>query len=523
MPVLTAIDTLAVQRYIFTSNRLKDVVTGSFLVKKATFDFISSAIDKLSLCNTEVILSRGGNAIVKFGNLIDAKKFASQYSRILYEQAPGLEVALVHEELNENFNSLDMLEALERVQVKLAIEKTSRIPAANLYGISVDQSCQETGLPANEVSEGVPLSNIIIKRREKINDANKKWQHFISDNSKFDFPMQLDSLGRSMGEESHIAVVHIDGNAVGKKIKHWFEKKKESLEESVDDLSISGLITEYRKWSMELEKLGRSVMESVVRKIENSIEGNKVKGFPENLEFELSSYNGKVLLPIRPIILGGDDMTFVCDARISFDLAITALNEFENGTIDIPELGNIKASAGIAVVGVRSPFSRAYDLSEKLCTSAKKKLVAPNGNLIDNSSIDWHIAYEKPIISIETMRKKEYTTKSTDDSEIKLTCRPYLLSNAPDSIDWEWFSNKLLNDSERGLRGKNWSKTRTKIKALREEIKRGPNSIRALFDRWHVIDRRLSLDDELTDGFISDRTPVLDAVEIMDIYLKLHN
>src|SRR5262249_55209954 len=32
-----------------------------------------------------------------------------------------------------------------------------------------------------------------------------------------------------------------------------------------------------------------------------------------------------VYLPIRPILLGGDDLTFVCDGRVALDLAATAL------------------------------------------------------------------------------------------------------------------------------------------------------------------------------------------------------
>jgi len=36
MPVLTAIDVLGVQRFIFSSNRLRDVVAGSYLVHRST-------------------------------------------------------------------------------------------------------------------------------------------------------------------------------------------------------------------------------------------------------------------------------------------------------------------------------------------------------------------------------------------------------------------------------------------------------------------------------------------------------
>jgi len=41
----------------------------------------------------------------------------------------------------------------------------------------------------------------------------------------------------------------------------------------------------------------------------------------------------KRYLPFRPLIFGGDDLTFVCDARIALDLTVFYLRELEKRTL----------------------------------------------------------------------------------------------------------------------------------------------------------------------------------------------
>ncbi len=44
--------------------------------------------------------------------------------------------------------------------------------------------------------------------------------------------------------------------------------------------------------------------------------------------------SGKSFIPIRPIVLSGDNCTFVCDARLSFFLAEEYVKAFENSEHD---------------------------------------------------------------------------------------------------------------------------------------------------------------------------------------------
>jgi hypothetical protein len=513
MPVLTGIDVLGVQRFVFASNRLKDVVTGSFLVHWCTS--WPGALSSL-VAEKNILLASGGNAIVEFDTYEDARCFAAHYTRLLYDKAPGLEVVLVHEE----FENERLAAALQNLQIKLARAKTERSPSVPLSGLSVTASCMETGQPATNIDSAettAPISRNICKRREKRKDANTYWNAFLQGKECFEFPLELDQLGRSIEDTSYLGVVHVDGNGVGKKIKTWLEK----VDNGTDDNIVR---REYREWSAAIDKLGNTALQAVVDRLCQGVDrkSSKVIGTPDGLSFDLHTVNGGWMLPIRPILLGGDDLTFVCDGRIALDLAETALGVFEHS--NIPHLGNISASAGIAIVRVHAPFARAYELSEKLCRSAKGKLKEKNN---PGCALDWHIGIARPGESVTTLREKQYEAKKSDSSDkYRLTCKPYLLGSGKDDTEtWRWLSRMLLDDKNCGLRGERWSERRNKVKALSELVREGPKRVRSANSAWRIVDSKLQLPflDDVGGFFDETRTPLLDAVELLALHLVLEN
>ncbi|WP_448382317.1 hypothetical protein [Desulfosoma sp.] len=507
MPVLTAIDVLGVQRFVFSTNRVQDMVTGSFLVHWSTSHERTGALSGLVSRNA-ILLAGGGNAIVEFDSFDQARSFTAHYTRRLHDQAPGLEVVVVH----RPFEKGHLAQALQQIQIDLAREKTERTPSAPLLGLSVTASCVETGLPAagfDPAEPTRPLSQGVLKRRRRKEAANEHWKIYLKDSDPFAFPLELDDLGRTMGETSLIGVVHIDGNGVGEKIKKWLTEKADNG--AKDDI----VRREYRKWSQAIDDLGKRAFQAVVDRVRQAINCQKacrIIGKPDHLGFDL---NGQWMLPLRPILLGGDDLTFVCDGRIALDLTETALDVFDKS--NIPHLGRIDACAGVAIVRAHAPFARAYDLAEDLCASAKrliKKELPKTG-----CALDWHIGLARPGETAEDIRKRQYRANSRD-----LTCRPYRLgSGRQDSETWRWLSGTLLDDPQMGLRGKLWSKRRNKVKAFPELVREGPQSVRAALEAWKVVDPSLQLPPPIhEDGFFAQkRTPLIDAMELLDVHLVL--
>jgi len=512
MPVLTAIDVLRVQQFVFASNRLRDVVSGSWLVHWSTSG--DGALKDL-VHRESLLMAGGGNAFIEFKSWEEARYFALCYTRRLYDEAPGLEVVVVH----KAYDSGGLARALQEIQIELARVKCERIPASPLLGLSVTAACRESGLPAvgfDHKEPTVPLSGEVLSRRRKVGKATKRWADFLSQCPGFAFPSELDQLGRTYGDTSLIGVVYVDGNGVGQKIKNWLDKKAKS--EAKDEVVRS----EYREWSKAIDKLVDEVFQSVLDRVyrasrkvlnNNGPELMKITGTPAGLGFELSNENGKWLLPLRPILLGGDEFTFVCDGRIALDLAEQAVSQFEKS--DIPHLGNICACAGVAIVPAHTPFSRSYSLAENLCFSAKQMLKIKG---YKGCALDWHIGTSSSGEVLDKVRR-QYHMK-----DHSLTCRPYRLgSGAGDEESWRWLSGTLLEETERGLRGSRWSQGRNKVKALAEIIREGPESVGAALRSWKAAASQLSLPESIEeDGFIAkNRTPLLDAVELLDLHLIL--
>ncbi len=175
MPVLTGIDVLGVQRYVFASNRLRDVVAASWLVHWAI------AVDgALHESGGDVLLASGGNAIVRFADLGSARNFAARYTRRLYDEAPGLEVVVVH----RGFDDGGLASALGRLQVDIARAKLERVPSAPQLGLSVTAACRITGLPAAGVDPqdaSIPLSRMVLRWRDRDlrERAMGRWAAFV--------------------------------------------------------------------------------------------------------------------------------------------------------------------------------------------------------------------------------------------------------------------------------------------------------------------------------------------------------
>lgn len=521
--VLTAVDLVGIQRFIFSSNRLKDVTGASYLVNRAL-----AANGAIRACGGEpaVIVAGGGNAVLEFHGsdaLRQARIFAGRYSRWLIDHAPGLDAVLAHQEYTDGFAG-----ALDALLAKVARAKFERVPSVPLLGLGVTAACRETGLPASEVShDGQPLAASVRSIRDASDDAKEYWNDLllsgrrIGDEHLLAFPMELDDMGRTESQTSLIAVVHIDGNGVGSKIIQWL--KQAASDERDDDETKA----QYQAWSQSIDALGQKMMTSIVNRVEKALcrlrsqTQWKLQGRPAPLAFNLKSASGEVFLPLRPVILGGDDLTFLCDGRIALDLAAAALEIFRQEKI-IEHLApeGLGACAGVAIVHAHAPILRAWALAEELCRSAKREVKKCPG---PEFALDWHLGLPAPGQSVENLREKQYATRSSP----RLTCRPLMLGQRLLSKveSWNWLESSLLDDHDskkRSLRGPVWAERRNKVKQLAPLVRAGSDEVKNALQAWRVVDKELKLPDEVEHGFFGNaRTPLLDASELLDVHLSL--
>lgn len=508
MPVLTAIDVLGVQRYVFASSRLRDVVAASWLVHWAT-----AADGALYGTDGNILLASGGNAVIRFADIHAARFFAARYTRRLYDDAPGLDVVVTHRSYEEG----GLAAALARIQVDVAHAKLERVPSAPQLGISVTAPCRITGLPATGLDPqdaSIPLSSMVLRWRsgDVRASATSRWDALLTDVQRFAFPSEIDDMGRTRGDTSLVGVVHIDGNGIGQQIKSW-------LTQCVDQAQPDATVEEdLRRWSTRIDQIGLRCLQSIVSRVSVAITDKaRIEGALPDLGFDLRQSNDRVILPLRPVLLGGDDLTFLCDGRLALDLAETALREFDG---DVPKLGWVTACAGVAIVPAHTPFDRAYDLAETLAANAKTRRRERSDN---GSWVDWHIGAPRVGESIGDLRTRSYTQR-LDGTQLHLTCRPCRLGLAADEREtWRWLSETVLGDRPDGFRGERWSRHRNKLKELAHVVREGAEGVRRAHESWTMaatLPWPAGLDQ--TGGFFdATRTPLLDAVELLDVHLPL--
>ena len=528
MPTLTVIDTLGIQPYVFASSRLRDAIGSSFLVHTVTGAAALRAVQP----TPEVLVAAGGNAVLRFPAAGAARAFTANYTRWLLDEAPGLEVAVAHQDYAEG----ELAAALRRLLgVALPLAKAERVPSVPLGGLGVTAGCRETGRPAagtDPQDPSVPLSAAMLRARayQVQEGAAKRWRPYLEAaravlkarglglDRDVAFPDQLEGF-RSRDELSMIGVVHVDGNAVGQRISAWLEGCQRA------GLGDGEVVEQYRQWSAALDRAGEAALRAVVERVAGAVvldeQGTpEVRGAEPRLAVKLPTDGprGPYLLPVRPVLLGGDDLTFLTDGRLALDLAETALAAFEQ--VQVPHLGpgTLHACAGVALTGSRAPILRAYELAERLCSAAKQhaRTKAPPG---DVSALDWHVGPARPGESPERLRQRQYQWGSW-----KLTGRPYLLGTAaePEQRTWRWLARELLGKSaSSSLRGPVWSEHRSKAKQLARLAREGPQAVREALAAWQVVDEDLDLPSGIEDGFAGGWTPLLDAVELIDLHLPL--
>ncbi len=546
MPVVTGIDVIGIQGYVFASNRLRDVLAASWMVDHVLKRQTDSLL-QWGMTDDHVLLAAGGNAIVEFDHLDAARRWSQHYTRWLQDEAPGLDIVIAHRTYKNDGNSLAW--GLKALAVDLARAKFDRRPGAPQLGLSVTAPCSVTGLPATSLDrhDHAPISRQIetLRQDHVQRRAKERWDDFRPERLQHaacwsaDFPLEFDLMGRSRGETSLLGVIHVDGNGVGQAITAWLDH---CVDNTIKDKSVRDA---YREWSLAIDQMGRRVLHTMVQRVASRIVEEKnehgekncvLRGTPYKLGFPLQErHHDKVrktaahtvFLPLRPILLGGDDLTFVCDGRIALDLAAAALREFE--THQIPHIGQdgcgrtLTACAGVALVKAHAPFHRSYRLANDLCATGKRE--RQKRRVHTGSWLDWHVGSIRPAETAEDLRKREYQNGH-------LTMRPYPLDEFEGrEQSWSWLDTTFLGPgnrpatAERGFRGApGWARSHSRVKRLGALVPEGSDSIQRQVEAWDAIEGGVQLPAGLTaGGFIGQETPLLDAIELLDLHVRLES
>ena len=470
------------QAYIFQSNELqKNIRNSAVIAWIMDGEYLEETVSDKELFNQKqnMVYSGGGHTVLEFAGREQAVRITEIVTKTIKRDYPGIDLfakTIAYEEAKSPAENLkELIKALER-------KKSVRRAAFHQGSFGVEKIDTNTLNPILYHAEKE-------KQIPKIEAVDKNLSV-----PGYRQVFKFEELGGTKDESNFIAVVHIDGNAMGKRVEKLQQRDQhlpwEAYKNNLSEFSVSV--------DADFKAAYREMTEVIAKNIQNG-----------NLDTLDRTDNN---FPVRKIIMAGDDVCFVTEGRIGLECAAVFLNKLCNKS-NKADYEGYAACAGVAIVHQKYPFYKAYELAEMLCSNAKKYGVplSRDGFGSDVSMIDWHIEFGEVKDTLDELRA-EYL----DADGNSMSGRPYIVQ-APRAVlekgtDRDYgkvrsLIQKLQNEE---------SCARGTIKELRNALKLGKDETEH-FILFHRI-------DELLKWEFSDNYKMLfDAVELIDTFIMLED
>ncbi len=410
--ILALYDCRSKQEYIYRTNRIRQISGASRILANVYADFYDAAaeygihiintwrddiadgrsfsVEKFAESGKEgvVLYEGGGNLFILYRNKDICLRANRILSRMLLEHTYSVTAIVAYTNATDNF-AADRNRLYEEKQ-RLKNIGTYSIPCNVLPFTQVDR---QTFLPIVSKKDGVEMTA----------DAQPKEHAYQEQKDSEDGSdvmlneEELDRIIRKKGDDSLLAIIYIDGNDMGSKVKACTDGMH-GYSESVDAL---------RSFSMRTDRL---FVQNPLRAIEECLHR-------KNQDEEANIHAGKTHRhSYRKVIGGGDEITLICRAEDAADIVtsyFTVLTGSEPLTGGIPNA----ACAGIAVFHSHAPFANVYEIAEACCESGKRVTRASGST---KNYIDFHFCHSGITHSLDIIREKQ---------EKSYTARPYSLED----------------------------------------------------------------------------------------------
>ena len=228
------------QAYIFKNKELKKNIDASYTIDEITSSgYFKKYFPEYYNEEKNLVYSGGGHTILVFDNDVEendntgkenqAVRFAKKLSKQIFCDYDGLEVFIKIMDYNENDDpSKNIQNLMKKLEEKKAIRRASF--RQGTFGMEVSKGEAERVLDSEKKEkEAEQRKKDAENRREKrIREEKKKIQE--EETTHYELVTQLEKLGGNKDDNNFIAVVHIDGNLMGKKVQENDEELRKILD-----------------------------------------------------------------------------------------------------------------------------------------------------------------------------------------------------------------------------------------------------------------------------------------------------
>jgi len=387
--ILFYLDIDSVQDFIFSSNRLRMITGASSLLddinRRQTLELWKNHNSNNNPhSDANFIHSSGGQTKLLFDSEKKANDFGRDLKKVYHEN--GVSVTIHCETVTNG----DEKAALQKAEAAMARKKYQKYNHHTRPAAPFIKYCQECcRKPAAVLLQPTSVRPGDNKTMEPCEDCLRKWQAGTGKVplfSDYNFDLEIAKIAGN-DAKSFVALVALDGNAMGKKISRLNN------------------FADLKGFSTATEEVLQSSLLSTMTKFFPPDCSNNIKGF-------------------RPLICGGDDIMFICKADMALEYTLELIDNIRNKSSETELLNYepLHMSAGVIFMKQKYPFAIAARLVSSLLSSAKMK----SRKNSDRAAIDYHIVSSGASENIKDLRLQEGLEKRDfDGSLFALSNRPY--------------------------------------------------------------------------------------------------
>lgn len=395
---LYGVSVQGIQDFIFKTNKLKEIIGASEIVK--SIDEIDLKKEFQLASEPKIIMKAAGNLRYVFDNKEDLQKVVLNLPKRVMQMAYGITISQGVVSFEGESSKKDLAELISKLKIQ-----RNKIALPLDMNFSILKRNPKTGKPSIEKSNSLDKASI-----QKISkfEENTNYKETLFD------------IGSIKNKANKIAIIHADGNGLGNVVK----------DKGMDEL---------RDFSKKLDEATKEAF--------------------QNAKSVLPDTNNGKYKKCREVILGGDDLTLICDASYALEFTKAYLEEFEKLT-NTSTLKGLTACAGIAICNQKYPLHYALTLAEDLCSQSKnhaKSLMEKNKESKVPSCLMFHNIQSSAVKNFSNFIKDELTIKGKEEDK-RLDFGPYYLSykNEPKIEDFLGLVEEFKQNNSPKGKLRNW-------------------------------------------------------------------